>query len=416
VANCAFSTNTAISKGGCIYSSAGSPIVVNSILWSNTASDGNEIAIENLASMDVNFSDVQGSYADAYINNSTLNWGIGNIDVSPSFVRNPNNGGDGWGDDPNTAGLDEGANDDFGDLHLKPLSLCIDAGNNGLLVPDVADLDGNANTVEPIPWDFDDDPRIVEGDYVGAAIVDMGIDEVVWDGAENVGQGESVTLNPGGGEEDPNTEALVVFTNEAEPNDVNVTVVEIASNPEPSVGIFEVVGRTLQIDTSARNGEFFISMVIPFDANDLNMDDPWSVDLMYYDVNSGSFKLAVLGNTYIDLNSRRWEETVSPSLETLGNRLLGDYGVYWNADAGEGFVWANVDHTTDFRVARHGKGDFEPDEDVDFVDFAFFATHWMNSECNVENNWCEGTNLTGDGTVDMDDLRRFMINWLTGSQ
>ena len=31
---------------------------------------------------------------------------------------------------------------------------------------------------------------------------------------------------------------------------------------------------------------------------------------------------------------------------------LGDYGVFWNPDLGEGFVWANVDYTGEFASAR----------------------------------------------------------------
>ncbi len=53
---------------------------------------------------------------------NTITWGPGNIDVDPLFVIEPNDGGDGWGNfiDPSTADLvDEGANDDYGDLHLK---------------------------------------------------------------------------------------------------------------------------------------------------------------------------------------------------------------------------------------------------------------------------------------------------------
>ena len=46
--------------------------------------------------------------------------GNGNIDDDPMFVREPNDGGDGWG---------VGGNDDYGDLHLRPGSPCIDAGS-----------------------------------------------------------------------------------------------------------------------------------------------------------------------------------------------------------------------------------------------------------------------------------------------
>ncbi|RKY05892.1 MAG: hypothetical protein DRP56_08405 [Planctomycetota bacterium] len=50
------------------------------------------------------------------------NWiqlGAGNIDVDPVFVREPNDGGDGWFDDWETPDVDESANNIFGDYHLK---------------------------------------------------------------------------------------------------------------------------------------------------------------------------------------------------------------------------------------------------------------------------------------------------------
>ena len=50
------------------------------------------------------------------------------IGIDPKFVRNPSDGGDGWGDDPETTDMDESANDDYGDLRLKAASPAIDAG------------------------------------------------------------------------------------------------------------------------------------------------------------------------------------------------------------------------------------------------------------------------------------------------
>ena len=90
---------------------------------------------------------------------NTINWGSGNIDANPLFVRNPDDGGDGWGDDSATTGVDEGANDDHGDLRLQFGSLCIDAGDN---------------TAVTEPNDLDDNPRIADGDLDGTATVDMG--------------------------------------------------------------------------------------------------------------------------------------------------------------------------------------------------------------------------------------------------
>ncbi len=53
--------------------------------------------------------------------------GPGAIHLDPMFTRLPDDGGDGWGDDPSTPTIDEGANDDFGDLTPLPGSPLIDA-------------------------------------------------------------------------------------------------------------------------------------------------------------------------------------------------------------------------------------------------------------------------------------------------
>ncbi len=55
-------------------------------------------------------------------------------------------------------------------------------------------------------------------------------------------------------------------------------------------------------------------------------------------------------------------------------------------------------------------GDFEPDGDVDMIDFAAFAGHWLETNCGQ----CGGADLTGEGDVDMDDLEEFTANWLAG--
>jgi len=88
--------------------------------------------------------------------------------VFPGFVRYPSDGGDGWIDDPNTP-EDESANNDYGDLRLRPDSLCIDAGSND------ADTDGNTPEIDPLPaTDLDGRARFVDGDCNDTAVVDMG--------------------------------------------------------------------------------------------------------------------------------------------------------------------------------------------------------------------------------------------------
>ena len=80
------------------------------------------------------------------------------VGIDPEFVRDPSDGGDGWGDDPDTVDVDESANDDYGDLRLTPESPAIDAGDNSLLPADEFDLDGDGDTSEPILFDAEGNP------------------------------------------------------------------------------------------------------------------------------------------------------------------------------------------------------------------------------------------------------------------
>jgi hypothetical protein len=51
----------------------------------------------------------------------------------------------------------------YSNYDLTGCSPCKDAGSNALLPPDVADLDWDGNTTEPIPLDIDLTPRKVGG-------------------------------------------------------------------------------------------------------------------------------------------------------------------------------------------------------------------------------------------------------------
>ncbi|MHC4474523.1 MAG: right-handed parallel beta-helix repeat-containing protein [Planctomycetota bacterium] len=146
VANCTFTDNTAANSGGGIYNMSSSPRVTNCILWGNVAPTSPEI---HGGSPIVTYSDVQGGWPDT-----------GNIDADPCFA------------DVSTE-----------DLRLLPGSPCIDAGDNNSVPADTADLDGDGNTVEPIPFDVGGLPRFVDdlcaGDTgnpgtLGPPVVDMG--------------------------------------------------------------------------------------------------------------------------------------------------------------------------------------------------------------------------------------------------
>jgi hypothetical protein len=55
--------------------------------------------------------------------------------------------------------------------------------------------------------------------------------------------------------------------------------------------------------------------------------------------------------------------------------------------------------------------DFFCPNGIDFFDFSFFAVHWQEGNCGASND-CDGTDLDLSGTVENNDLRIFVDNWL----
>jgi hypothetical protein len=143
--NCTFVDNCAESQFGGIGTD-GCPnlSLLNCILWHNRDAYGlgssSQIGtIGGSVNLTVSYCCIQGWGVSA--RGRDANW---NINANPLFVRSPSDGGDGWGDNPATSLVNEGANDDFGDLHLRPESPCIDAGNNASVpLEAMRDLDGN---------------------------------------------------------------------------------------------------------------------------------------------------------------------------------------------------------------------------------------------------------------------------------
>jgi predicted outer membrane repeat protein len=172
--NCTFSGNSSLNGNAVACDSFRQqyPIILginNCILWGDPShiwnNDGSTIAI--------NYTDVQGGQAAVYDPCEAVIWGQGNIDADPCLVEPGYWDANGTPSDPN---------DDFwveGDYHLLPSSPCIDAGDNNSVPADTADLDGDGDVNERIPWDLDGDPRICDGDDDGNSVVDMGAYEFV---------------------------------------------------------------------------------------------------------------------------------------------------------------------------------------------------------------------------------------------
>ena len=132
-----------------MYNIGGNPTLTNCILWNNSDSGGTDEYAQICGGIPtVNYNCIQGW-------TGTLG-GVGNIGDDPCFVEPYN-----------------------GDYHLLPGSLCIDAGDNTAVPADTTDLDGDGNTTEPIPFDLDGNPRIVDGNDDGNPVVDMGAYEFV---------------------------------------------------------------------------------------------------------------------------------------------------------------------------------------------------------------------------------------------
>ena len=115
--------------------------LVNCVLWGNIIDciPGPCVPNQITGPAVVTYSDVEGGWD-----------GEGNIDLDPLFCDAANH-----------------------NLRLQDGSPSIDAGNDGALPLDVADVDDDGNTGETLPWDLDTRIRQFDGN-AGGTLVDMG--------------------------------------------------------------------------------------------------------------------------------------------------------------------------------------------------------------------------------------------------
>jgi hypothetical protein len=76
-------------------------------------------------------------------------------------------------------------------------------------------------------------------------------------------------------------------------------------------------------------------------------------------------------------------------------------------------IWAVCEGTNYPRFAwQIPVADFVCPDGVTTVDFSFFATHWLDDDCDSTNDYCDCTDLDASGQVDSNDLRELADNWL----
>ncbi len=138
ITNCTFSENQASAGGAILNANTSSPTITNCILWGDTDLEDNPNEIHNIVPDSVPiiaYCDIQGSGGSTSWDTSLGTDGGGNIDVNPLFV----------------GGLD---------YRIAAGSPAIDAADNDALPADLADLDGDEDFGEEIPYDLDDNPRL----------------------------------------------------------------------------------------------------------------------------------------------------------------------------------------------------------------------------------------------------------------
>ena len=124
-------------------------------------------------------------------------------------------------------------------------------------------------------------------------------------------------------------------------------------------------------------------------------DDQWHSVRLMRDANTGRIEV------YFD-------DRTTPVMTAWNDRFRwGRFGVGSFDDKGQfddlqlqGRIWT--------------PGDFLPPYGVDLVDFAHFAAHWPETNCDWPNNNCYGANLITPNTVNLLDLQLFLTNWLSG--
>ncbi|MBN1787994.1 MAG: hypothetical protein JW806_06325 [Sedimentisphaerales bacterium] len=97
-----------------------------------------------------------------------------------------------------------------------------------------------------------------------------------------------------------------------------------------------------------------------------------------------------------------------------GDWFIIDYTAKAAGDCNVGFYDYSVswyEPVYDVNFTQVKSRDFNNDGKVDFQDYLILASNWIRDDC-IDPNWCDGTDLNQDGSIDCTDLGDFIEFWL----
>lgn len=367
VINCTFYEN----EGGAIAAGTMNTFVANSILWNDSPTEVT-IFVDNPPRLpSIEYSNVQGGWT-----------GAGNIDADPRFVQ------------PGTRNFRLG--------HGSP---CLDAGNTSYLPADLADLDGDGNTTEPLPIDLAGSPRIANGN------LDMGAYEGNFDLLPRAAMNDDfdpdewVGLVPDGG--DPADESTLSVRALNMSSQQNSTIIVTDLRGQPRLGSAQPL---IYIETDVPAGQLLVRTKLPFDLASLDDADPVEADLTRRNESTGEWSLApamdtILNPTFNEPIGQRY--VVVDGGTAVPSTVHGDYGVYYNSVTTNGYVWAITDRGGEYSLRAHScPADGAPyggNGVLDVRDLFGLLAKWGS-----DDRWYDPN---GDGVVDGDDLMTLFSSW-----
>ena len=396
IANCVFSGNSGTTGGAISQSGFGDAEIINTTI--HGSSGGNGVHTDTPALVIANSilrnnvpGQIGGASPGAVAEYSNIEGSASgtNIDVDPMFVQPGSH-----------------------NFRLHHDSPSRNAGDNDLLPADVLDMDGDGDTSEPIPWDLDHTPRVQDG-TVDHGAYEGGHDELSHTASGTLDPGENLFLVPTGQAFNPLAHAGTWAFNLDGPAASTYEVTELTGTIAPGATGHHQLGTALDTQTDIPDGSLLAVLVIPFTQADLGGADPLSVNVTRYDEASGRWILAVAANvqnnssTGQPIGERHVLDDPDNWMSAIG---VGNYGVYWDEAAGEGYVLATVDRDGLYAFGNPMcPADLAPEgignDTVGGADLGMLLASWG------EGGGHGLADLNQDGVVDGTDLGELIAAW-----